>query len=350
MINSQFNNYLIYAIALNFIFAGFMNLFRLVYKYPEILYPMLLMNFFIFVLIFLLGIFCAKFFLKDTIFLVLLFRSVFFSSYQIIQISYVAKLSNIKFKKVAFMSTGSISILTFLFYYFNFLSIYNFLCIEASVYAILTVNGSISIWHDRKKMIDVNLSEKLKTTNAAGLFFSGLLGAVKMNLLFFILSTTGSNDTKLIYFAKYLLDFFHNFSSNILIKLYPRLILEKVDFKLFKMYVINIGIRIFYVSILLLATITLIGFSSFSNNLFIYIYIVDFMFITSLFTLVNYKVFSNLENYFLFNIDIIRVFILLTAATVLIKYSPFEIIYINQIGNLFVFMAFLFKINTWSKS
>ena len=349
MTNSQFNNYLLYAIGLNFIFSGFLHLFKLVYKYPGIIHSMLRLNFIVVAGIFLILKFFSEIFISHVIFDVLLLRVLFFSTFQMVQISNVATLSKNKFLKMSFAATGSTTVTIALFYHFDLLTIYWLLVIEASVFAIFTFTGTVSIWRNIPNVGDLNFWKNLKTKNAVGLFLSGLLGSVKMNLLFFILSSVGSSDTKLIYLAKYALDFFHNFSANVFIKLYPRLILGKAHYNILHMYALNVGIRAAYISIILLSVITFIDFSTLENNLFLYVYVLDFLIITSLFSVANYQIFSKLENYFLTKVDMFRVGLMFASASILFKFSPSEIIYINQIGNLAVFGIFVFYIKTRNK-
>ena len=93
MTNSQFNTYLIYAVALNIIFSGFMNLFKLVYKFPEVIFQMVFVNFIAIGLIFLILKLFSVILINDLIFDLFLLRIVFFTTFQMIQITYVAKLS-----------------------------------------------------------------------------------------------------------------------------------------------------------------------------------------------------------------------------------------------------------------
>ena len=272
-----------------------------------------------------------------------------FTRFCFLWITYVAKLSPKKFQKTALITTGLIFIFVTLCYIADVLTIYYLLGIEALVYASLTCIGGVSIWRNRQNCDYLSLWKILKTKNSLGLFLSGFLGAIKMNLLFFLLATTESEDTKTIYLVKYALDFFHNFSSNIFIKLYPHF-LSKKQFNSLKLYSLNVGIRIAYISAILVFMILFTNYSALFNNIFIYVFILDFIFITSLFTIVNFKIFSRLENYFLSKVDIFRIIVLLASAVVLLEFSPSEIIYINQIGNLAIFVIYVFYIKFINKA
>jgi hypothetical protein len=349
MTNSQFNTYLIYAVALNFIFSGFMHLFKLVYKFPEVIFQMVFVNFIAIGMIFLILKLFSVIFINDLIFDLFLIRIIFFTTFQMVQITYVAKLSPKKFQKTALVTTGLIFTFVTLCYYADVLTIHYLLGIEALVYASFTCIGGVSIWRNRQNCDYLILWKILKTKNSLGLFFSGILGAIKMNLLFFLLATTDSEDTKTIYLVKYALDFFHNFSSNTFIKLYPHF-LSKKQFNSLKLYSLNIGIRVIYILVILICITLFTNFSALLNNLFIYVFILDFIFITSLFTIVNFQIFSRLENFFLSKVDIFRIIVLLASAVVLLEFSPSEIIYINQIGNLTVFVIFVFYIKSINKA
>ena len=350
MTNSQFNIYLIYVVSLNIILSGFMHLFKLVYKFPEVIFQMVFLNFIALGVIFLILKLFSIIFINDLIFDLFLLRIIFFSTFQMIQTTYVAKLSPKKFQKTAITTCVLISTFVTLCYYTNVLTIHYLLGIEALVYASFTFIGGASIWRNRQNSDFLSLWKILKTKNSLGLFFSGILGSIKMNLLFFLLATTDFKDTKTIYLVKYALDFFHNFSSNIFIKLYPHFLLQKRQFNNLKLYSFNIGIRVIFILVIFIFITLFSNFSALFKNLFIYVFILDFIFITSLFTIVNFQIFSKLENFFLSKVDIFRIIVLLASAVVLLEFSPSEIIYINQIGNLTVFVIFVFYIKSINKA